>query len=513
MEFLTEHKIITYPPKYNPRPKHYIFHEKVNKQKAIRLLNLTTDTFSRVLKRNYINNMSELTIIDDKGKTSKSLEKSLIGDIRKYLYYVIENDTIQVKYKHGRHDRFGRQYAETLQGFSIQPSSRLLRSYLLEGIYSDYDMKACHFQLLLLLAKGYNLGNLSLLEKYIVDSNKFRKEYGLTKMSIIVNGLYTDVIPDGLTDKVKLFYEDLHLLRSQILGIEEIKKVFKINENHKNKEGSCLSSLLCYLESQVMDLVLDTMKNDKKKSYNNVIPVYDGLMVLNDIGKSDGIDVRYFNTITEKLNIKWDEKDVKNDTYNGIDFKLNTNHLTYSQKKVEWEKKYCLIKNPCCLAEIVIHNKNEYVVELNISKNRDMLKDHLCIYHNTNCGKGEDLISTEPFLDLWLKDPERKVYERCQFLPYSPLSEDPLKGSKTILNSFRGFRSQIVDFRENDEDIEKFIKHIKTFICKQIVINKIHTDAEDKATAYDLTCVYSGGYQVEMQKDDPLGLFPEGLPN
>ena len=465
MNFLTKHEIIQYPPKYNPRPKHYIFREKVNKKKAIRLLNLTTDSFSRVIKRNYINNLSELTIKDDKGKISKSLEKALINDIRKYLYYVIENDDIQVKYKHGKNDRFGRQYAETLQGFSIQPSSRLLRNYLLEGVYADYDMKCCHFQLLLMLVKGYNLGNYSLLEKYTTDTKKFLNEYHLTKMDVIINGLYSDTIPDGLTDKVKLFYEELHLLRNQILGIEEVKSIFKQNEKHKNKEGSTLSSLLCYLESQVMDLVLDTMKKENKKSYNYTIPVYDGLMVLKDMGKDDGIDVRYFNTITEPLNIKWAEKDVKNDNYNGIDFVLSTIHLTYSQKKVEWEKKYCLIRNPCCLAEIVIHNDNEYIVELNISKNRDMFKEYQCIYHNTNCGKGEDLISTEQFLEIWLKDKNRKVYERCQFLPYSPLSEDPLKDSKTILNSFRGFRSKIVEVDENDVDIKRFIKHIKLYIC------------------------------------------------
>ena len=56
-----------------------------------------------------------------------------------------------------------------------------------------------------------------------------------------------------------------------------------------------------------MDLVLDTMKKENKKSYNYTIPVYDGLMVLKDMGKDDGIDVRYFNTITEPLSIKWAE--------------------------------------------------------------------------------------------------------------------------------------------------------------------------------------------------------------
>jgi len=465
MNFLTKHPILIYPPKYTPRPKHYIFKERINKERALNLLNLTSDAFSRVIKRNYINPQSELSINDNKGKVSKSLEKALISDIRKYLYYVIEKDEILVKYKSGRNDNFGRQYSETVQGFSIQPSSRLLRNYLLENVYSDYDMKCCHFQLLLLLANGYNMVNCLLLKEYVGDSKKFLKQYNLTKMDVIINGLYTDKIPDEIPDKVKLFYEELHLLRNQILGIDEIKRVFKLNEKHKNKEGSSLSSLLCYLESQVLDLVLDTMKQDNKQSYDYVIPIYDGLMVLKDVGISEGINVSYFNNITEKLNIKWSEKEVKNDVYNGIDFTLEVRHLTYNQKKVIWETRYGLIKNPCCLAELIIHNKNEYVVELNISKNRDMLKDHQCIYHNTNCGKGEDLISTEPFLEIWLRDPKRKIYERCQFLPYSPLESDPLKDSTTILNSFRGFRSKIIEFDENDYDIQKFIKHIKIYIC------------------------------------------------
>ena len=72
------------------------------------------------------------------------------------------------------------------------------------------------------------------------------------------------------------------------------------------------------------------------------------------------------------------------------------------------------------------------------------------------------------------------------------------------------------DIHKISQDVYDRLNSVVAQVCdfsKQIVIKKVHTDAEKKGTAYDLTCVYSGGYQVEIEKDDPLGLFPEGLPN
>ena len=95
------------------------------------------------------------------------------------------------------------------------------------------------------------------------------------------------------------------------------------------------------------------------------------------------------------------------------------------------------------------------------------------------------------------------------------IKEDCRKGeifTVTITESVLKIPEDISKFNDVYDRLNSVVAQLCDF-SKQIVINKIHTDAEDKATAYDLTCVYSGGYQVEMQKDDPLGLFPEGLPN
>ena len=466
MTFLKNNTFFTFPPNFRKEPIHSKFREFINVDRGTKLLNLTNKNLKRLLNGDliYINGIS-----GNKKPNTKVDKKELADiyqDLRTYLYMVVDKGYYDADYKFGNYKSYGRQYANnTLTKYSIQPSSRTIRNYLLEGVYRDFDMKSCHFQILLFLCKGYRINECSMLEEYVNDSKAFLKKNKLTKMNVIIYGLYSDEIPSDVIENIRLFYLELHNIRKILIDTDELNNVFEFNPNddNKNKCGSWLSNVLCYFESNILNKVMSQIKKDSPSYYDSIIPYYDGLMVKNDI--KFNINVEYFNKITNDIGIFWAEKDVINDPYNGLHFNIDNNFQTYNHKKIQWEKTFSIIENPYCLVEKVIDNGNEYIQQLNIKQQKDRFSNQLCIYHNQNTGIGEDRIGTEPFIDIWLKDTNRLSYKSCIFNPYNPNFSDPYENNKLVLNTFRGFRSKLVEYDQNDYDIQKFKHHILHFIC------------------------------------------------
>ena len=106
---------------------------------------------------------------------------------------------------------------------------------------------------------------------------------------------------------------------------------------------------------------------------------------------------------------------------------------------------------------------------------------------------------------------DSKINKICSAMNKDLIKEDCRKGeifTVTITESVLKIPEDIHKVNDIYDRLNTVVAQVCDF-SKQIVIKKVHTDAEDKATVYDLTCVYSGGYQVEIEKDDPLGLFED----
>ena len=85
----------------------------------------------------------------------------------------------------------------------------------------------------------------------------------------------------------------------------------------------------------------------------------------------------------------------------------------------------------------------------------------------------------------------------------------------TVVDTVLEIPQDLSAISHNHERLNTVVARFCDF-SKQIVIKEVHTDRENAANTYDLTCVYSGGYKLETVKgmepvkdNDPLGLFTE----
>ena len=125
----------------------------------------------------------------------------------------------------------------------------------------------------------------------------------------------------------------------------------------------------------------------------------------------------------------------------------------YATVKKEFEKRWFHLKHPTSFVEVT--SEDTFYNKLADFK----LNEGLIVYEDVESVKGSKKTCERPFLDKWLKDPTKRIYDKEDFLP------PPLACPSNVYNLFQGLRaaglqSTPPDAQVNLQPILDFLAHL-----------------------------------------------------
>ena len=393
--------------------------------------------------------------------------------VKKYLEKMIDSNYTNtlVNYKHSKNDIEGRSY---VNGFGFQSLQKVLRGALCSHTI-DYDMDNCHPAILLHVAKRTELSKCqySYLTEYVENRKETLKNNDITKLDILIN-LNMDK-PKSKNDFVTEFNKQLLKLKNTILEQDEYKHITTTNE--KNPISSKVNKVLCKIESEILEKAIYTFQ------LKEVTKMFDGFMTtktiditdLNDLTIDYGIkwsikphnndlqieeyelkltkkqkEIKKIEDKTIKLKEKKEQKEAKDaekkaDKQNKLEEKeakklikieeekeaTNKQTTQYETIKAEFEKNNYIVLNP------VLYCKDfNNVDEDDITYPLKLMKE---IYANVELeyiGDGGKVVKI-PFINEWVKDPNRRQYDKRDFYPYN---KNKCKCPQNTFNTFTPFK-------------------------------------------------------------------------
>ena len=194
-----------------------------------------------------------------------------------------KNGTVKVEYK--QNNNIGRYFA--VGSLSLQSLAREIRQSICKDYYTDIDIKNAHPVFLSHICKIYGI-ECPILNNYISNRNKFFKDNKLSKnvgkvlFLEILNGgktLYKKI--ESPTDELKTFYvKEIKNIHNSLCEIFEEKfTAFKLRKKSLgnkmwNLEAKFVNTILCDLESKILNCILDYYNNDKQ-----MVLCFDGLLI------------------------------------------------------------------------------------------------------------------------------------------------------------------------------------------------------------------------------------------
>lgn len=181
-----------------------------------------------------------------------------------------------------------------VNGFSLQNMKSHIKNFIMKDGMRDYDMKNCHFVLLLHLYKKHDLPH-KRIEKYCLKRDELLVKYNLDKQKVcqLIN------MDEPYSTGVKFFDRmvgEIQANKDQLIELE--KAVIHPNQkkSQKNPKSSTQSNILMYYENLILQRVMNEFESQVS------IPMYDGF---NSIGECD---VGVMNDLSKEFGIEWVEK-------------------------------------------------------------------------------------------------------------------------------------------------------------------------------------------------------------
>lgn len=362
-----------------------------------------------------------------------------------------EYGLIKITYKTGENsNNIGRWYANN--GVGIQPLCCSVRHTICKDIYLDIDQVNSHPTILNQLLEKNGLKSLR-LEKYLANREKYlskvmidencTREQAKTKIISIINGS-----SDYKGLKLKQLDKEIKPLISQLITKDEFKYIYDdILKNYKiNILGKTISRILQVIEHNILINNIDYFhKRGLIEKYNDgylVSLIFDGFQVL----QSDEINDELLNECciytTKKtgyqmeLKIKPFDNCLKlptnyKDTFDIKDYINETSLKRYDDFKIEFEKTNVKIVYPPMIVSLT--NKG---YEMQTINNFIKSHQHLRVISSGEKvkGKKEKEEKIKSFVNIWLNDPNIRVYERCVFKP------PPLKVEREEFNCWLEYK-------------------------------------------------------------------------
>lgn len=417
-----------------------------------------------------------------------------------------------------------------------------IRHSLCREDYIDFDMINAHYRILeqLCLQKKIPKEHYKYISQYCNKRDSIRQElckqyfpdeeYSTAKdkikvlfLRIMYLGSFEKWKKDcGLPDEMK---QDAHTSKIQdnmILLLNRIKqdnltewadinkKVEKENKQRKkladkhntkykpkNPDASFLSLFLQSWERKICETAVEFMVENKLVKDNTLIYTFDGFMCLKT--DMDTVQVcKDLNTrIIERLalDIGWETKDFDRhiddtvfpqkkdyefpeDKLVNYDFEYFNDIETYEEKRGYFETFISKTINPQPIYHFRFRDDNG--VAKYVMYNKDNLKEAFMEYtlnetkKSNNKGDNMELL----FVDKWLKDTEKALYQKADFRPH-PNNPKYQENSKLILNTFTGYNACCFD-----NEIEADTNYIKPFL--KIVENLVGGNEDDVKIFHNL---------------------------
>jgi hypothetical protein len=350
-----------------------------------------------------------------------------------------EYGLIKIKYKKGENSNMiGRWYAQ--KGIGIQPLVCSVRHTICNDIYIDIDQVNSHPSILKQLLNKYNLES-PRLNKYLSNRENFllkvmieeqcTREQAKTKIISIING---SCKYKGL--KLKSLDKEIKPLISSIIINKDFKDIYDdIVINYKtNIIGKTISRILQIIENDILNHNIDFFYKrgliDKYRDGYIVSLIFDGFQVLKqkeineELLKECSIYTKNKINYDIELKIKAFDNQLKlpdnyKESFDNKEFiieKINIKLKNYEDFKLEFEKNNAKIIFPPMIASLT--NKG---YELQTINNFIKAYQHVQVkYYDQEKHK----ILIKSFVNIWLNDPNIRVYERNVFKPPPLIIED-----------------------------------------------------------------------------------------
>ena len=319
-------------------------------------------------------------------------------------------------------------------GFVLQQLACDYRNFIINQGCRDYDMKNAHPTILLKLTIDAGLPHI-MLKNYVENRQIFLEENEVDKQQVL--RLLNQDKPKKQNGTLQLLVAEVLQNKKKLIEKHKNKLNKKRKKNMKNPNSSAISNILCYYENMLLHRVIDA-------GISVSIPMYDGFIAPPDTE----VDINELNALTQDYGIIWTNKELE---------------TPFELEEFEEVKSYKTMKEQ-------FEKEVQYIMDLNIYKRRSEIDGEWKTYTTEKIksaykkwrgskmtAKGEVPCD---FFDVWLEDPERLDYERCEFEPYGrEENSHPL-----VFNLFRGWENEEA---EDTGDFEKwFIEDYLKIFCK-----------------------------------------------
>jgi len=388
------------------------FKERVDRTRAYNVLALNKSQFKEIFYE---------SSSDNKGSNEW---QTYFNQVRKYLTYVVAKDCmVTQKYKYADTNQNGRRY---VKGLGVQSMQKTLRNYLCGELYYDVDMINAHPSILLHLCT-INKIECPLLRDYVKNRDRILEENQLSKRDILV-ALYSDKcklqMPSGFFAS---FVYEQSIIKPAIIDALNLK----IDLEHQHPMASAISRYINIVENAILEKAM--IEIDAGDPTNHV-PMFDGFYVLKQAAEPFASKLRTLNTIMDR-------------DYDGlirfVQKSTDTNVQLadrgkppgeYADVKPILEKKYFQTKQPFMFWQAYFNRDGvEKYSQLRINEMKLACEEYPIIDYKPN----GDVFQTSIY-NKWVRDPARRMYECCDFVPYGKKDTCP----DYIFNTFQGFRIQ-----------------------------------------------------------------------
>ena len=383
--------------------------------------------------------------------------KIYIKMVMKYLKEMKKKNYVMKKsYKYSTSLAKNKEGRLFVKGFGVQSLQFMLRGFLLEGLWYDYDMKNAHPCILLKMVENEKADlNIMHLTEYVKRRNKTLKKEKLTKIDIL-KSINSDKKIRTSNNFLKGFDNEMKQIQDYYFNKYNHKYE---NTNKDNPKGSLLNKLLCINENKILQKVI---KYCKKNNIDMCAPMFDGILINNDNLKE------VFNSITKEDGVEWKIK--KHNDSIQIDQEELENPYSYNNVKIQFEKNYFMVENPFMYGIESIDNNNQKQVQWFKHSQKNSFKDFTAKYEFEDDDGGMAHI-----LQTWLKDDNKRCYKKVDFLP------PPLSCPKNTYNMYNGMEYEKWNNVKYDEDTN--IDNI-LYLIKLLAGNEKNEECADYITKY-----------------------------
>ncbi len=390
----------------------------------------------------------------------------------------------KIAHKYKKAD-FGYGRLNTTNSISFISLRKEIRHTLSKNKYVDIDIVNAQPTILYQILLYHNL-KCDNLKKYIEERdyylNKLIEKFNITRdnaKKLFVRIMYYGKIENWVKDNninIDEFAKNEELFQYLTNLSKELEDAGKyISDNNpkmvndwKKKEkknnnifklGSFMSFYLQEYEERVLQNIYLYLSDNNYIKDNICSLCHDGIMILLE---------NYNEQILENLNLyilentgfdlKFVKKELDMDYLNILDNSLLENCIKYEDLKYEFEKNNFKLNDPLCYCEI---DEDKKIIRRSKDKFRERyyeIKYTQIINNNGGLEKKECR-----FIDKWLDDIEKKVYNKIYFFP--SLSNDIMPYNPSHYNTFTGYKIENIQNKEvysyEDEDFNYILEHLR----------------------------------------------------